>query len=194
MKELLTREDIPGAQDYERLREETRRRVMRTKDRRRVPVGDHCTVSFENRDTLKYQVLEMLRVEQSFGRPEAVEDELHAYNPLLPGDGDLSATVMFEYDTPEERAERLRELAGIDRHLWLVIGSEKPVLATFDSAQINDGKISSVQFVRWHLDPVRRDLLEEEGTVVRIVIDHPRYEAQSVLSEQTRAEIMRDPD
>jgi hypothetical protein len=194
MTQPLTRSDILPGDEYERRREEIRRRTMVLKDRRRVLVGDHCSIHFENRETLLYQVHEMLRVERSWDRPGAVEDELLAYNPLLPGGGDLSATVMFEYETADERAQYLAGLTGIENHLWLVIGTEKPIAAHFDDAQIAAGKISSVQFVRFTIDSFRREQLDEEGTAVRIVIDHPRYQAQSVLSEQTRREIAHDPD
>jgi hypothetical protein len=190
----LTRQDILAGDEYEQRRDEIRRRTMMLKDRRRVLVGDHCSVLFENRETLLYQVHEMLRVERSWNRPGAIEDELLAYDPLLPGGGDLSATVMFEYESADERARCLAELAGIEKHLWLVVGNESPIAARFDEAQIAADRISSVQFVRFSIDPFRRDLLREEGTVVRIVIDHPRYRAQSVLSEQARREIAQDVD
>jgi hypothetical protein len=164
------------------------------KDKRRVLLGDHCSLHFENGETLRYQVHEMLRAESSWTRPGAIDDELAAYNPLVPKTGELSATLMFEYETPEERAVHLQRLVGIDRHLWLVVGSEKPLLAEFDRFQLDEGKISSVQFIKWRLDDVRRRGLSEDGTEVRVVVDHPQYEAETVLSEQTRREIMNDPD
>ncbi len=188
----LTRSDILPAEEYEAARPEVRRRVMVLKDRRRVLVGDHCSVHFENRETMRYQVHEMLRAESSWTRPGAIEDELLAYNSVLPGRRELAATVMFEYPDPAVRAERLAGLVGIENHLWLVIGTEKPVLAEFDRRQIDEGRISSVQFVKWRLDEVRCNLLQEEGLVVRIVIDHPDYGAQAVCSEQTRREIAHD--
>jgi hypothetical protein len=192
---LLTASDFPrSGAEYESMRDELRRRVMVIKDRRRVIVGGNCSVHFENRDTMRYQVLEMLRAENSWTRPGALDDELRAYNPLIPAPGVLSATIMFEYETPGERATALYELAGMENHVWLQVGTEKPVAAEFDPAQIDPRKISSVQFAKWRLDAVRRDLLKEEGTVVRILIDHPRYQAQAVLSEQTRREISFDPD
>lgn len=192
--QTLTRNDILSAAEYEHARPEIRRRIMMAKERRRVLVGEHCSVHFENRETMRYQVHEMLRAERSWDRPGAVEDELAAYNSVLPRRGELAATVMFEYEDPAARAARLRDLVGIDGHFWLVVGTEKPVLGEFDAMQIDDDKISSVQFVRFALDDVRRDLLKEEGTVVRLVIDHPKYQAQSVLSEQARREIASDTD
>ena len=190
----LTQRDLLSAGEYERQRDALRRRIIVLKDRRRVGVGDHCSVHFENRETLRYQVLEMLRAERSWNRPGAVEDELAAYNPLLPGDGELSATVMFEYESPEERAAALTALAGIESHLWLRVGATGPVPAQFDPRQIGAAKVSAVQFVRWRLDAAQRALLKADGTVVRLVIDHPAYGAQSVLGEETRREIAGDCD
>jgi len=192
MPNMLTRSDIPSVEQYERERPELRRRIMVLKDKRRVIVGDHCSVHFENRETLRYQVLEMLRAERSWERPGAIEDEFQAYNPLLPGDGELSATVMFEYERAGERTEQLTRLAGIDRHLWLVIGDTPPVLAQFDPMQIGARKISSVQFVRWRLNAAQRAALAADGTVVRLMIDHPHCKAQAVCGEQTRKEVAKD--
>ena len=188
----LTHADILAADDYARTRDELRRQIMVQKDRRRVLVGDHCSVHFENRDTLRYQVHEMLRVEHSWTKPGAIDDELHAYNPLLPGHGELSTTVMFEYETAESRAEQLSKLTGIDRHFWLVVGDAPRIPGQFDRMQISEGKISSVQFVRFALDRRQRELLSTDGTVVRIVIDHPAYQAQAVLGETTRKAIAED--
>lgn len=191
--QLLSKDDILSKQDYEKVRPDFRRRVMVAKNKRRVIVGEHCTLHFECRDTMHYQVQEMLRAEDSWQRPSAVEEELEAYNPLIPAAGELSATIMFEYETPEERAEYLPKFVGIDRHVWLQVGDTEPLLARFDRGQIDEHKVSSVQYIKWKLDDARRELLERDGTVVRVFIDHPFYQAQSVLSEQTRAEISGDP-
>jgi hypothetical protein len=166
---------------------------MVKKQRRRVLVGGHCSVHFECRETMRYQVHEMLRAEDSWDRPGAVEDELHAYNPLIPGPGELSATLMLEYETPEERQANLPKFVGIERHVWLRVGDTEPVLAIFDRGQIDERGVSSVQYVKWSLDAPRVALLGQEGTVLRLIIDHPAYSAQAVLSEDTRREIMADP-
>ncbi len=186
--------DVMSRDAYERARPEMRRRVMVLKDRRRVAVGDHCTVHFECRDTMLYQVHEMLRAESSWDRPGAIADEIEAYGPIVPVEGELSATMMFEYETPEERATILPRLVGIDRHVFLEIGGEAPLLARFDRGQIDERKVSSVQYVKWDLGAARRRLLKQDGTVVRIRITHPAYSAQAVLSEACRRAIMNDPD
>jgi len=190
----IVRSEIRSREEYERTRDEFRRGVMVRKARRRVLLGEHCSIHFEDRETMLYQVHEMLRVEGSWSRPGAVEDELEAYNPLIPRAGQLSATAMFEYETPEERATILPRLVGIDRHLHMQIGDRPPIRGVFDGNQIDERKISSVQYVTWTLDPATRARLKEEGTVVRIVVDHPCYRAQAVLSEETRRAIMNDPD
>ncbi len=190
----LTPAEIMAKEAYERARPELRRRIMVLKQSRRVAVGEHCTLHFESRDTMLYQIHEMLRAEDSWTRPGAVEDEIEAYGPIVPAEGELSATMMLEYESPEERVTILPRLAGIDRHLFLEIGDEAPLLARFDRRPIDERKVSSVQYVKWDLDAERRRLLGEEGTVVRVRITHPAIAAQAVLSEDCRRAIMNDPD
>ena len=189
----LTHADILDKDAYEQARPDFRRRVMVQKDKRRVLVGSHCTIHFENRDTMHYQVQEMLRAENSWQREGAIEEELEAYNALIPGPGELSATLMLEYETAAERARMLPQFVGIDRHLKLQIGDTAPVVALFDRGQIDEHKVSSVQYVKWTLSADQVRLLGTDGTVVRIVIDHPAYTAQAVLSEETRKAIAADP-
>ncbi len=191
---LLTPADILDRDDYERARPDVRRRTMLQKDLRRVRVGAHMTFLFENRDTMLYQVHEMLRTEGSWSREGAIDDELAAYNPLIPQHGELSATMMLEYETPAERALMLPQFVGIDRHVRLVIGDAPTLLADFDRGQIDAAKVSSVQYVKWRLPDRHRHQLAQEGLVVRLVVDHPVYQAQAVFSEDTRAAIAHDPD
>lgn len=190
---LIQKDEIVGATDYEQMRPGFRRQIMALKNKRRVRVGDHVTVHFETRDTMLYQIYEMLRVENSWDRPDAVEDELEAYNPLIPQRDALSATMMIEYETPEERTHHLEALVGLDdEHLWLEVGDAGRVAAVFDNAQVSPTRISSVQYIRWPLGDEHRRQLAIDGTVVRIVIDHPHYPAQAVLGEETRKELARD--
>jgi hypothetical protein len=192
--EPIRTDEILGRVAYERARPELRRRIMVLKARRRVPVGEHATLHFESRDTMLYQVHEMLRAEGSGERPRAVEDELAAYNPLVPSGRELSATLMLEYETPEERTVRLRELLDLDEHLWLHIGEGGRVRGVFDRAQVSPTRISSVQYVKFPLSEKQAGLVRAEGTVVRVVVDHPAYLAQAVLGEETRRELARDLD
>ncbi len=188
----ITRDDILDRDAYQRDRDTTRRHIMVMKNRRRVALGDHATLHFETRDTMIYQIHEMLRAEGSWERAGAIADELEAYNPLVPADGELTATLMLEYETPAERDHSLRELVGIDAHLWLQVGDTPPLRAVFDGAQVTHTRVSAVQYVRWTLDEVRQDLVRQQGAVVRVVIDHPGYQAQAVLGEATRQELADD--
>jgi hypothetical protein len=189
----LTTEDILDRARYEQARPDLRRRVMLDKSRRRVQLGAHCTIHFESRETLSYQIHEMLRVEDSWTRPNAVDEELASYNPLIPKAGELSATLMLEYETAEERAAALPRFVGLEQHVTLQIGDTAPIVATFDRGQIDDRGVSAVQYVKWQLTTGQQRLLETGGTVLRLAIDHPFYTAQAVLGEETRRAIMLDP-
>ncbi len=191
---LLTTRDILDKDAYEQARADFRRLIMVQKDKRRVLVGQHMTFHFENRDTMRYQVQEMLRAESSWNRPEAIEDEVETYNALIPQRGELSATMMIEYETAQERAVMLPQLVGIEEHVKLQIGDTTPVLAVFDRRQVDDHKVSSVQYLKWMISDAQRQLLQTDGTVVRLIVDHRSYKAQAVLSEQSRLAIAHDPD
>jgi hypothetical protein len=100
---------------------------------------------------------------------------------------------MIEYETPVERSRHLEALVGLDEgHVWLEVGEAGRVAALFDDAQVSPTRISSVQYIRWPLDDDQRRMLRTDGTVLRIVIDHPHYRAQAVLGEETRKELARD--
>ena len=189
---LLTPADILDKAAYEAARPEMRRRIMLEKTRRRVLVGDHCSLLFESRDTMHYQVQEMLRAEDSWLRPGAVDEELSAYNPLIPRSGTLSATLMLEYETVAERAVALPRFTGLDQHVWLEVEGTPRVLASFDSGQIDAAGVSSVQYPKFRLSPEQVTRLGQDGTVVRVRIDHPAYQAQAVLGEDTRRAIAGD--
>jgi len=189
----LTSADILDKATYEAERPDFRRRIMLEKSRRRVLVGDHCSIHFESRETMRYQVQEMLRTEDSWSRPGALEDELSAYNPLIPGPGELSATLMLEYETPAERAVALPRFIGLERHVWIQIGDTPRVLASFDRGQIDEKAVSSVQYIKFALTPEQVALLTGDGTVVRLIVDHPAYQAQAVLGEDTRRAVSSDP-
>jgi len=192
MAELLSPDDLLSVEEYERTRDAFRRTMMRKKRARRVPVGTNCTVHIENRDTMRYQVLEMLRAEGSWDKPEAVAEELEAYNPLISQPEMLSATFMFEYPSEEERKSELPKLVGIDEHVWFQIGDKEPILGSFDVGQIDEAKVSSVQFVKFPITAEQRKRIEDPNTVLRFVIDHPQYQAMSVLGEDARRSIAED--
>lgn len=188
----ISRDDIMDKMAYEVARDSFRRRIMAAKNSRRVTVGGHATFHFETRDTMLYQVHEMLRAEDSWERPGAIEDELDAYNPLIPSAGELSATLMLEYESAAERDHWLRELLGLEDHVWLQVGDSGRIGARFDEAQVSPERISSVQYLRFPVDEASRRDLEAEGTPVRVILDHPALSAQAVVGEETRRQLAAD--
>jgi hypothetical protein len=143
---------------------------------------------FENRETVRYQVQEMMRIERIVN-PEAIRHELETYNELIPGTHGLSASLLVEYETPEERKVRLHELLGLEDHVWLVVDGAEPVKARFDTRQISTDRISSVQYIKFDLGPDRAAGWKQGA---RIVVDHPAYRAETILTSQQLEELGTD--
>ena len=122
----LTRADLLSLEQYAEQRKEFRDQVLEHKKPRRVALGAHVTLLFEDRLTILHQVQEMLRVERIF-EPENIEDELRAYNPLIPDGSNLKATLLIEYEDVEERKRALGELIGLEDEIWIKIGDFDPV-------------------------------------------------------------------
>ncbi len=175
----LTREDLYSLEKYAQVRPQFRADVMAHKQERQVPIGDHARLYFEDRLTIQYQVQEMLRVERIF-EAEGIEDELHAYNPLIPDGSNWKATFMLEYDDIEERRVALERMKGIEDRLWVQIGDQPKVwaIADEDLERENETKTSSVHFVRFELTPemVRA---AKSGAAIAVGIDHPSYRGET---------------
>ena len=190
--EILTRDDLMTYAEYEVARPEVRRAIIAMKRDRIVEVGSNSTWHFENRDIMRYQILEMIRCE-AMTEPKAIDGELGAYNPLIPLTNEISVTLMFEYELREEREKYLPLLVDIDEHVFLRIGDTDPIRAVFDAGQITPDKVSSVQYVKFHLTDEQTELLRTEGTVLRAIVTHPHYNPQAVLGENVRRAIQDDP-
>src|SRR5215831_3378368 len=148
-KGQLRREDILPLDDYAAIRGQERRRISEIKRQRRIEVGPFATFYFENYETMRHQVQEMLHIEK--GGDAQIEDELAAYNPLIPQGNELVATVMFEIDDPLRRARMLSRLGGIEDRVFLDVGGDR-VRGEPDPTRENsspEGKASSVQFLRF---------------------------------------------
>jgi hypothetical protein len=176
MKALERTELIPSA-EYERVREAFRKRIIELKGRRRIAVGDTITLVFENRDTIQFQVQEMIRVEHIV-EPGRIQDELDVYNALLPGNGELSATLLIEITEAGRIQQDLDRLQGIDgeRTLLLKAGAHT-TYGHFESGRSKEDKISAVHFVRFRPSPEFIAALRQRGTEVSAAIDHPAYRA-----------------
>jgi uncharacterized protein DUF3501 len=184
--------DILSVDEYTTQRDRIRPSMMALKARRRLHLGEHMTLHFENRDTVFYQVQEMIRAEHITAK-EAILHELETYNQLVPGPDELSATLMVEYSTAEERARELPKLLGLDRCLFLVIGDRPPCLAEFDRRQFDEDRLSSVQFVRFRLGPDDVAALRAEPSPpVLLRVEHPQYQADAFVPRGLLEELKQD--
>jgi hypothetical protein len=188
----ITPEDIVPDAAFAPLRRERRAALLPVKRLRRIALGPICTVYFESFDTMLFQVQEMLLTEG--GGEAQLADELAAYNPLIPQGRELVATVMFEIDDPIRRDAALRALGGVDRHLFLEVAGrridgvpEEDIERTRD-----DGKTSSVHFLRFAFTDADAAAFRAPGGRVLIGCDHPSYGHQANISEASRAELARD--
>ena len=193
-KRALTRDDIMPLADYAKIRRERRKTVSELKKRRRVEVGPFATFYFENYETMWQQVHEMLFVEK--GGEAQIEDELEAYNPMIPQGKELIATVMLEIDDPVRRTNALARLGGIEDHIFLEIDGER-IAGSPDKDRENttpDGKASSVQFIWFKFTPAQITRFKTPGTRVIAGIDHPNYAHMAVVPDPVRAALSEDFD
>jgi hypothetical protein len=188
----LKREDLYSLEHYARIRPQFRATVMQHKQARRVTIGPHASLYFEDRLTMHYQVQEMLRAERIF-EPAGIEEELDAYNPLIPDGTNWKATFMLEYTDADERQRALAELKGIEDRLWARIAGFEPVWAVADEdmERESDSKTSSVHFIRFELTPPMIGAIKR-GATVSMGIDHPRYRDEQTLAPPVRDALAAD--
>ena len=193
-KRRITAADIVAPEIYARERAERRRALIPIKRNRRVEVGPYATFYFENFDTMLAQVQEMLHIEK--GGAEQLPGELEAYNPLIPQGRELIATLMIEIDEPQRRTAVLQKLAGIEESVYMTIGSARINATPTDYADrtAEDGKTSSVHWVRFSFTPEQIDAFRNARDTVVLGIAHPNYGHMAVVSPEIRAELARDFD
>jgi hypothetical protein len=178
---------------YEQIRPSFRGKAMAEKDRRRVSVGPYFMFLFENHLTVLYQVQEMVRVERMTDAA-AIGHEVRTYNELLPPPGGLGASLLLEIEDPAQRDRELRALLGVERHVWLHVGDLPAVPGVFDTRQIGDDRVSSVQYVTFALGDAHRRLwpgLGHSGQI-RLRVDHPHYRHETVLPRSVAAALAED--
>ncbi len=191
--EKLTRSDLYSLEQYAEARAEFRARVIAHKKNRRVPLGPIAALYFEDRLTMQYQIQEMLRVERIF-EAAGIQEELDAYNPLIPDGGNLKATFMIEVADEQERRKVLADLKGIEDEVWLRVYGFDPVFATADEdlARENDEKTSSVHFMRFEFS-AQMVAAAREGASLGAGISHQAYTQQlEPLPENIRAALVQD--
>jgi hypothetical protein len=188
----LTHKDLYSLEEYARNRNEFRAKVMQHKQNRRVAIGAHAALYFEDRLTMQYQVQEMLRIERIF-EPEGIQEELDVYNPLIPDGRNWKATFMIEYADEQERKAALARMIGIEKGLWVQVEGYNKVLAITneDLERETEDKTSSVHFVRFELSPEMAAAVKQ-GAAIKAGIDHPAYEEQTVVAQAVRDSLAGD--
>jgi hypothetical protein len=176
---------------YDRVRPLLRPLCIAEKDRRRLAVGPHLTLLFENRQTVWYQIHEILRTERVF-EDAAVNHEIENYNQLIPRPGELFATLLIEYADPAERDAALARLVGLERHLWIVLDGRR-VGARFDERQMLPDQISAVQFIAFPLGADAEHFAELAAAgKVAIEVDHPHLSARATITGPLAAALADD--
>ena len=191
----ISRDSLMSLETYARSRKEFRAKVLAHKKHRTVALGDHVTLVFEDELTIRYQVQEMLRVERIF-EDAGIQEEIDAYNPLIPDGRNFKATMMIEYEEVNERRAALARLKGIGDRTWVRVEACAPVYAIADEdlERETEEKTSSVHFLRFEL---ASDMIEalKYGVGLAVGIDHPHYAASvDPLPPEIRSSLVKDLD
>ena len=191
LRQVTAGDIIPDA-DFAAVRKQRRAALLPIKQLRRVALGPYCTFYFECFETMLFQIQEMLLIEK--GGPAQLADELAAYNPLIPQGSELVATVMFQIEDPVRRDQILRSLGGVEDHFYVQAGTERA--AGVQEGDIErtreDGKTSSVHFLRFPLTEAQKAAFRDPAASVMIGCAHELYAHMAALSPAVRAELARD--
>jgi hypothetical protein len=191
----ISRDSLMSLESYAKARKDFRTRVLAHKKNRIVRLGEHVTLIFEDELTIRYQVQEMLRVERIF-EEEGIQEELDAYNPLIPDGRNFKATMMIEYEDVDERRAALARLKGIEDRAWVRVEGCPPAFAVADEdlERETDEKTSSVHFLRFELTAEMVEALKY-GVGLSIGVDHPHYSAKiDPVAPEVRAALLADLD
>ena len=188
---MLTKDDLYSLEEYATIRSSYKEQMVAHKKARSIALGDHVTLLFEDRRTIQYQIQEMLYIERHF-EPEDIQDELDAYNPLIPTGNTLKATMFIEYGNPEERREKLKELAGIEHKVYVQVIGFDPVFAIADEdlERGNEDKTSAVHFLTFHFTPDMIEAFNENPVVVGVT--HEKYGKYTKVNDTTRQSLVGD--
>lgn len=189
----ISRDSLLTLEAYARQRKEFRAGVIAHKKFRTLQIGGHVTLIFEDELTIRYQIQEMLRIEKTF-EESGIQDELDAYNPLIPDGTNLKATMMIEYDDPLERKVALAQLKGVEDKVYVQVDGHAKAYAIADEdlERENDEKTSSVHFLRFELTPAMIGAFRG-GAAVAVGCDHPHYAHRiDELAPEVQSALARD--
>jgi hypothetical protein len=189
----LSRKDLYSLEEYSEIRDEFRSRVMAHKKNRRLDLGDNVVLLFEDRLVMHYQIQEMLKAEKIF-EADGIQEELDAYNPLIPDGTNWKATMMIQYADVAERQQMLAKLVGIENRVWLRIGDHDKVypIADEDLERATEDKTSAVHFLRFELSPAMiADI--HKGASISAGVDHDNYSVTiDAIPENVAASLAND--
>ncbi|MBT9539224.1 DUF3501 family protein [Thiobacillus sp.] len=189
----ITRDSLMSLESYAKVRPAYRSEMIAHKKNRSVALGGHVTLIFEDEKTMRYQIQEMLRAERTF-EDAGIQDELDAYNPLIPDGSNWKATMMIEYPDPDERQLALGKLKGIEDRVWVQVADQPRVyaIADEDMERENAEKTSAVHFLRFELDATSA-AAAKSGAAIRMGIDLVAYPVEAItLAENARAALVAD--
>lgn len=190
----LERTDLMSLEAYAEQRKDFRAKVIQHKKPRQIRIGENATLYFEDRLTMQYQVQEMLRIEKIF-EAEGINEELEAYNPLIPDGQNWKATFMLEFPNEQERKEHLAKLLGVEKVTWVQVGDYDKVypISNEDLERETDEKTSSVHFMRFELGTEMIQAVKA-GVSIRMGIDHAEYQQQVSLTLESQQALVADLD
>jgi hypothetical protein len=190
---MLTHSDLHSLEEYSRIRNEFKRAAVNHRKHRQVELGKHMTLHFEDRVTVKYQIQEMLLIEKTF-TSEGIQDELDAYNPLIPTGTNLKATLTIEYSDPEVRAAKLEELHRVEDKIYVKVEGHQPVyaIADEDMDRSNDTKTAAVHFLRFELTPEMIKDMYDLSNAFTVGVDHPDYNDYTRVNTLTKEMLVKD--
>ena len=191
MKEL-TIGNLLSLEDYEKQREQIKTNLLLHKKNRSIMIGDNILLLFEDFETIKYQVQEMLRIEKIFKEPE-INEEISAYTSLIPDGDNLKATMLIMYPNVEERKIMLNKLNDLENNIYLSVDNSKRTFAVSDEdlERTKDGKTSAVHFLRFQLD---RDIIDKFKSSENIIFgaEHENYSRDTKITNETKMSLIDD--
>ncbi len=187
----ITLADVRDIAEYEKIRDEFRRAIIALKKRRRVQVGDFVTFVFENRETVLFQIQEMMRAERLV-HEDQIQREIDIYNELIPEDNELSATMLIEIDDLDVLRQWLPKLVGIEEQVWLRIGDRHVVRALYEPGRSKEDKTSTVHYVRFRLSPEEIRAFKDESLPAVLAIAHENYRAEATIPLEVRRSLAED--
>jgi hypothetical protein len=190
--EKLSLKDLLPLTEYERVREDFRKKIIEIKRRRRIVIGDRISLTFENRQTIKFQIQEMMRAEQ-MREEDKIEEEIETFNDLIPGKRELSATLFIEIEEQGKIREVLDSLKGIDdgRSLYLQIGDDK-IYGIFEEGRSTEEKISSVHYVKFPSSERQAEAFIRGSEPAALIVNHPNYKKAAGITPEVREELAKD--